>query len=85
MEKKEHKDLDDDQKQMLAWLERAGAMSPSRLAAETRTSPEETWGTLDHLAEMGYVVMREDPDSADGTLAFITPKQPKPVKKKEVK
>ncbi len=77
MEPKEYKQLSDIQRQMLAWIERAGAMSPSRLAAETRTAPEDTWGNLDQLAEWGYVVMREDPDSADGTLVFITPQQRK--------
>jgi DNA-binding MarR family transcriptional regulator len=85
MEPKEYDRLSDSQKQMLAWIERAGAVSPSRLAAETRTSPSETWGNLDQLAEMGYVVMREDPDSADGTLVFITPQQSKPFRKKDDK
>lgn len=71
-----YKDLNDQQRQMLAWIERAGAMSPSRLAAETRISPEDTWGNLNYLAAQGYVVLREDPESADGTLAFIVPQEP---------
>lgn len=77
-----NRELSDSQRQMLAWIERAGAMSPSRVAAETRTPPEETWANLDRLAELGYVVVRDDPDSADGTLVFITPKSRRPDKKK---
>ena len=76
----EFKELSDSQRQLLAWIDRAGAMSPSRLSAETRTPPEETWGQLSQLADWGYVVMREDPESADGTLVFIAP-QPKQVKR----
>ena len=72
---KDFKELSDLQRQMLAWIERAGAMSPSRLAAETRIPPEETWGNLKNLADWGYVVMRDDPDSADGTLVFIVSQQ----------
>jgi MarR family len=71
-----YKDLNDQQRQMLAWIERAGALSPSRLAAETRTPPDDTWGNLTYLAQQGYVVMRDDPESADGTLVFIVPQEP---------
>ncbi len=78
----ELKNLNEEQRKMLAWIERAGAMSPSQLAAETRTPPEETWGQLNQLADWGFVVMREDPGSADGTLVFIAPqlKPGKPAK-----
>ena len=82
MDAKEPKELSDMQRKMLAWIERAGAVSPSRLSAETRISPEDTWGNLDQLAELGYVVMREDPDSADGKLVFITPQESKQTRKK---
>lgn len=65
--------LTDSQKKILLWLERAGACSPSRLAAEMMTLPQDTWKTLNELAEMGLVVIRDDPDSADGTLVFAAP------------
>lgn len=71
-----YKDLSDQQRQLLAWIERAGAVSPSRLSAETRTPPEDTWGSLNYLAAQGYVVLRDDPESADGTLVFIVPQPP---------
>ncbi len=69
----EPKELNDTQKKMLAWIERAGAVSPSRLAAETMMLPDETWGMLNQLAEWGLVVIRDDPDSADGKLVIAAP------------
>ncbi len=64
--------LTDEQKKMLAWIERAGAVSPSQLAAQTKTLPQEVWTMLNQLAELGLVVMREDPDSVDGVLVFVS-------------
>ncbi len=65
--------LNEEQKKMLAWIERAGAVSPSQLAAQTKTLPQATWDMLNQLAEWGYVVIRPDPDSADGTLVVVAP------------
>ncbi len=64
--------LTDEQKKMLAWIERAGAVSPSQLAAQTKILPTEVWAMLNQLAELGLVVMREDSDSVDGVLVFIS-------------
>lgn len=64
-------ELTDDQKKMLALIERAGAASPSKLAAETKTLPQEMWAMLEQFAARGLIVMREDPDSPDGVLVFI--------------
>jgi len=64
--------LTDEQKKMLAWIERAGAVSPSQLAAQTKILPAEVWAMLNQLAELGLVVMREDSDSVDGVLVFIS-------------
>ena len=64
-------ELNDEQKKMLAWIERAGAASPSQLAAQTKTLPQEMWEMLNKLAELGLVVLREDPDCPDGVLVFI--------------
>jgi DNA-binding MarR family transcriptional regulator len=65
--------LNEEQRKMLAWIERAGAVSPSQLAAETKKLPQETWDMLEQLESLGYVVIRRDPDSADGTLVFLAP------------
>ena len=79
------RDLSDDEKKMLAWIEKAGALSPSRLAAETQTLPQETWTMVNQLAEWGLVVLREDPDSVDGTLIFAAPMQAQEqIKKSEL-
>ena len=69
----EPKELNDAQKRMLTWIEKAGAVSPSRLAAETMMLPDETWGMLNQLSEWGLVVIRDDPDSADGKLVIAAP------------
>ena len=72
----EPRELNETQKKVLAWIEKAGAASPSRLSAETRLSPQETWGLLNEMAEWGYVVIRDDPDSADGSLVFAARMKP---------
>ena len=82
----EPKELNDTQKKMLAWIEKAGAASPSRLSAEAGLSPKETWGLLNQMAEWGYVVIRDDPDSVDGALVLAnaqrTMSQFKQIKRK---
>jgi len=65
--------LNDEQRRMLTWLERNGAVSPSRLLAQTDLAPREAWEMLNQLTEWGMIIRREDPDSADGLIIFITP------------
>jgi len=66
-------ELNEEQKRMLAWLDRNGAVSPSRLLAQTPLGPKEAWEMLNQLAEWGLVIMRQDPDSADGMLVAASP------------
>lgn len=73
--------LNDDQKKMLAWLERTGAVSPSQLLAQTPWSPKEAWGMLNELAEMGLLVIRDDPGSPDGQL--VIPMRPPTAQQKK--
>jgi hypothetical protein len=47
-------------------------MSPGRVSAETLILPGETLNLLKALAEVGMVVLRDDPVSADGQLVAIT-------------
>lgn len=75
-------ELDDAQKKMLAWLERAGAVPPSQLLAQTQFPPKEAWGMLTRLAEMGLLVIRADPDSPDGQLVIPMSKPPAAQTKK---
>ena len=65
--------LNDEQKKMLAWLERNGAVSPSRLLAETLLEPKAVWGMLNQLSEWGLVIMRDDPSSDDGRVIVVAP------------
>lgn len=67
------KELKDNEKKILAWIEKAGAISPSQLAAETMILPQEMWEMLNRLAERDLVMLRDDPDSVDGKLIFAAP------------
>ena len=77
------RELNDEEKKMLLWIEKAGALSPSQLAAQTQTLPQDTWAMINQLAEWGLVVIREDPDSVDGALVFasLMSKPDEPIKK----
>ncbi|MBI3176838.1 MAG: hypothetical protein HY872_00570 [Chloroflexi bacterium] len=72
----------DNLRRVLAWLDKIGAVSPSRLAAETQMLPQETWGLLNQLSEMGLVIIRDDPDSADGALVIPAPMSMKSLEEK---
>ena len=64
--------LTEQQTAILAWLDRNGAVSPGRMLAQTDLAPREAWAALQRLAELGLVVIRDDPDSPDGTLVLPT-------------
>ena len=64
--------LNPEQEAMLAWLDRNGAVSPSQILAQTDFDPRDAWAMLRQLAEMGLLVIRDDPDSPDGTLVLPT-------------
>ena len=57
---------------LLTSVERTGAVSPSRLAAQMQIPPTQMLDMLTHLAEVGWVIIRDDPDSADGKLVIAT-------------
>lgn len=61
-----------EEQDVLAAVERAGAVSPSRLSAQMQLNPTKMWETLEHLQELKWVIIRDDPDSADGKLVIAT-------------
>ena len=63
-------ELSSDQRRLLAWLDRNGAVSPSTLLAQCELAPREAWAALQRLADRGLVVIRDDPDSPDGSLVL---------------
>jgi hypothetical protein len=65
--------LSEEQKRLLVWLEQRGAVSPGQVLAQTPYPPKEAWDMLNQLAEWGLVIMRQDPDSADGMLVVASP------------
>jgi Mn-dependent DtxR family transcriptional regulator len=65
-------ELTPEEKEVLAWVERAGAVSPSRLSAQMQITPPTMWEMLNHLQELAWVIIRDDPDSADGKLVIAT-------------
>ena len=64
--------LDEKERKLLRTLARGGAMSPSRASAETLILPGETLNLLKALADVGLVLLRDDPDSIDGQLVVVT-------------
>jgi len=64
--------LNDDERKVLRMLARRGAMSPSLVSAETLLLPGPTLKLLKELADVGMVLLRDDPASADGQLVAIT-------------
>lgn len=65
-------ELSSEEQEVLAWVERAGAVSPSRLSAQKEIHPTKMWEMLEHLRELSWVIIRDDPDSADGKLVIAT-------------
>jgi DNA-binding MarR family transcriptional regulator len=63
--------LTDNERKVLRTLARGGAMSPSRVAAETWILPGDTLKLLKGLADVGLVLLRDDPASADGKLVAL--------------
>jgi DNA-binding MarR family transcriptional regulator len=64
--------LNDDERKVLRTLARHGAMSPSRVSAETLLLPGPTLRMLKELADVGMVLLRDDPANADGQMVAIT-------------
>lgn len=64
--------LSDDDRKVLRTLARQGVMSPSRVAAETMILPGHTLKMLRNLADIGVVLLRDDPGSVDGQLVMLT-------------
>jgi len=65
-------ELNDDERKVLLTLARSGAMSPSQVSADTWILPGDTLTLLKTLADEDLVVMRDDPDTADGKLVALT-------------
>ena len=65
-------ELEEKERTVLRALAKRGAMSPSQVAAETWILPGDTISVLKSLSSAGFVVMREDSNSADGMLVAIT-------------
>lgn len=65
-------ELNEQEEKILSALENRGAMSPSQVAAETWILPGEMRTVLQQLSNTGFVLMREDTNSADGWLVTIT-------------
>lgn len=65
-------ELEEKEKMLLKTLAKKGAMSPSQVAAETWILPGETLSLLRNLSGAGFVLLRNDTQSADGMLVAIT-------------
>jgi hypothetical protein len=65
-------ELTQEEGEVLVAVERAGAISPSRLSAQMQIAPTKMWEMLEHLQELKWAIIRDDPDSADGKLVIAT-------------
>lgn len=65
-------ELNEQEEKVLSALSSRGAMSPSQVAAETWILPGEMRTVLQELSNTGFVLVREDTNSADGLLVTIT-------------
>ncbi|MCP5097530.1 MAG: hypothetical protein GY943_18445 [Chloroflexi bacterium] len=65
-------ELEEKERVLLNALANRGAMSPSRVAAETWILPGETLTLLKTLSGAGFVLLRNDSNSPDGMLVAIT-------------
>lgn len=65
-------DLNDEERKVLLTLAKGGAMSPSQVSAETWILPGDALKLLKTLVDADLVVMRDDPDTADGKLVALT-------------
>ncbi len=52
-------------------LKETGAMTPSQIGVQTLMVPSETHNVLRKLEKDGYVIIRETPDSADGSMVML--------------
>lgn len=64
--------LTEAERKVLRTLARGGAMSPSLVTVETWGLPGETLKLLKELADVGLVLLRDDPTSADGKLVALS-------------
>lgn len=64
--------LNENELKVLQILARYGAMSPSKISAETWILPGQTNTLLKSLASAGLVLMRSDSNSPDGKLVAMT-------------
>jgi DNA-binding MarR family transcriptional regulator len=65
-------ELTDEERKVLRTLARSGAMSPSKVSAETLILPGKTLNLLKNMADVGLVFLRDDPASADGRVVVLT-------------
>ncbi|RME01430.1 MAG: hypothetical protein D6816_12310 [Bacteroidetes bacterium] len=65
-------EMNENAMKVLRTLSKYGAMSPSKVSAETWILPGETNSLLQSLAAAGFVLIRDDTNSPDGKLVAIT-------------
>lgn len=63
--------LNQEEQKVVDLLKDTGAMTPSQIAVQALMLPSETHDALYRLKEDGYVIIRETPDSADGSMVVL--------------
>lgn len=63
--------LNESEQKVVDLLKDTGAMTPSQIAVQSLMLPSETQDALNLLKKDGYVIIRETPDSADGSMVVL--------------
>ncbi len=63
--------LNESEQKVVDVLKDTGAMTPSQIAVQALMLPSETHDALRWLEKDGYVIIRETPDSADGSMVVL--------------
>ena len=63
--------LNQEEQKVVDLLKDTGAMTPSQIAVQALMLPSETHDALHRLKQDGYVIIRETPDSADGSMVVL--------------
>jgi hypothetical protein len=64
--------LSQDEEKVVDLLRKSGALTPSEISVQTLMGPGEMKKVLHDLEDLGYVVLRDTPDSPDGKLVILS-------------
>ncbi len=64
--------LSQDEEKVVDLLRKSGALTPSEISVQTLLGPGQMKEVLHELESLGYVVLRDMPDTPDGKLVILS-------------